>query len=709
MKKELRVKVKKLALVYRTDWEYMPDSEEAGSVLTDVFLDMAAENRKRYNKIWKKQEMAFLEVLPEREESRRELSGALLVRASDQENGKWLKEGTEAHMLGEQGDEIRLRTVYPIQLTSATLQYAVYCKGLGAWLSYEAEGEKQSPISLFRPVGRQLSRPVFQWYFQGLCDGKEDFRFEVEFHDKVRPASVLRGSWTVSDGETLFPADWRRAETGFFLEGRTPDFAKNLDGKLYEIRLEIPPWEEPEEEWLDALWGGITLVQEEETQMPDFCLTDFGAGEGVKVLPFGDSPEEASCCYLSCDRVLAGKGGEITLRFRESYLTEERLPQPRSKELEKWYKKYPWLKMAESVREWQAEDTLWEYFNGNMWRTLADSEAWHTGCRREEGEKSYRWKRPLDMEPCVVEGEEHFYIRLRLRKADNAYAPYYRKVIPVLEEIRFSGEKRRMSAVKQVLPDCREGTGEKMYLGFDRQVTSDNCWYTGEGSCSFGREMIRGKGVRFGREAFWVELTEKRNESFSSFLPNFVPVQAVKEEGEEDSGSGMRDASDAVGRQIASGTVFSFDDLPEASLDTRNMGELTALCPFEMCNEEAEPPVLSERQAGEHYFAHFGRLLTPMDMELMLQDRYPLLRVDSCLFRKSEHTLEVRLNYPDLLKNKKSSRRIKKLRNEIMDKLPEIENWLERILSTEGPLWLQDCRVNCCMEDTGNAGTNIAG
>ena len=65
----------------------MPDSEEAGSVLADVFLDMAAENRKRYNKIWKKQEMAFLEASPEREESRRELSGALLVRASDQGNG----------------------------------------------------------------------------------------------------------------------------------------------------------------------------------------------------------------------------------------------------------------------------------------------------------------------------------------------------------------------------------------------------------------------------------------------------------------------------------------------------------------------------------------------------------------------------------------------------------------------------------------------
>ncbi len=81
----------------------MPDSEEAGSVLADVFLDMAAENRKRYNKIWKKQEMAFLEALPEREESRRELSGALLVRASDQGNGIWLKEGPKPICMENKG------------------------------------------------------------------------------------------------------------------------------------------------------------------------------------------------------------------------------------------------------------------------------------------------------------------------------------------------------------------------------------------------------------------------------------------------------------------------------------------------------------------------------------------------------------------------------------------------------------------------------
>jgi len=40
-------KVKKLALSYNTGWEYLPESEEAGSILTDIFLEMELENKRR--------------------------------------------------------------------------------------------------------------------------------------------------------------------------------------------------------------------------------------------------------------------------------------------------------------------------------------------------------------------------------------------------------------------------------------------------------------------------------------------------------------------------------------------------------------------------------------------------------------------------------------------------------------------------------------
>lgn len=56
--------------------------------------------------------------------------------------------GTEAHMHGEQGDEIRLRTVYPIQLTSATLQYIVWQKRQRKPYSFAAGMHKAADLSL---------------------------------------------------------------------------------------------------------------------------------------------------------------------------------------------------------------------------------------------------------------------------------------------------------------------------------------------------------------------------------------------------------------------------------------------------------------------------------------------------------------------------------------------------------------------------------
>ena len=95
MRENWQVQVKKLALAYGTGWEYIPGSEEAGSVLTDIFLEMEERNRKRYEKIWQRQELAFLQAVPECGEKQGGLSGALLVRAAGGEHARWVEEGAE--------------------------------------------------------------------------------------------------------------------------------------------------------------------------------------------------------------------------------------------------------------------------------------------------------------------------------------------------------------------------------------------------------------------------------------------------------------------------------------------------------------------------------------------------------------------------------------------------------------------------------------
>lgn len=700
MRENLQIWVKKLALAYETGWEYMPGSEEPGSVLMDIFLEMADENQKRFSRIWEKQERVFLQAVPETEEESGGGRGALLVEASEEEDGKWLEEGTEAYAFQEGGQQVCFHTVCAIQLTAAKLKYAVYQRGLCAWLTYGGE------------EGEVLSHPVFRWRFRGLCDGRKDFCFTVDFvrtnnrietgddrtqhharteDDRIQngaetkhggqkyPETVLPGTWSISDGTHHYSIECEQTESGCLLTGQTPEFAQNLTGEMYELCLEIPAQEELPAEWLEILCMDMVLTGAPEEKEPDICLTDSGAGGGGRVLPFGTSPEEAACCYLACDSIMACGKTEMTIRFREAFQEEEKLPEPWPEELRKLYKKYPWLQVTETVQEWQTEDTVWEYFNGSMWRILPESEKWETLCKVDKaGEKTCRWKCPEDMQPCVVEGEVHLYIRLRLNRVRNAFAPYYRKAIPVLEEIRFSVGERSVKPVEQILPHCAEAEEERMYLGFDREITPHNCWYTGENICSFSTEQIRGREHIFGKDAFWVELGEKKSENPACFLPNYVPVLQWITQGE------------AWDKQlfISKGTDFN--------VHPGNMGMLEAVCAGDIRCGRTGAPILLEKQAAEHYFMHFGRLLTPMDMEMILQERYPFLRVSACRLQQTDKKLVVEI---EIVKDKENIHKMQTLQEEARSRLAEIQEWLELAAAKRGPVWLRDCRVSCCLQE----------
>lgn len=738
MRENLQIRVKKLALAYETGWEYMPGSEEPGSVLMDIFLEMADENQKRFGRIWEKQERVFLQAVPEIEEESGGGRGALLVEASEEEDGKWLEEGTEAYTLQEGGQPVCFHTACAIQLTAAKLKYAVYQRGLCAWLIYGGEEVEV------------LSHPIFRWRFRGLCDGRKDFCFAVDFvrtnnrmeteDDRTQhyartedgqtqngaetedgrtqngvetedgraqngaetedgrtqngvetkrggqkyPETALPGTWSISDGTHCYSIECEQTASGCLLTGRTPEFAHNLTGEMYEICLEIPAQEELPAQWLEILCMDMVLTGAPEEKEPDICLTDSGADGGGRVFPFGTSPEEAACCYLACDSIMACGKTEMTIRFREVFQEEEKLPEPRPEELRKLYKKYPWLQMTETVQEWQTEDTVWEYFNGNMWRILPESEKWKTLCEVDKaGEKTYRWKCPEDMRPCAVEGEVHLYIRLRLNRVRNAFAPYYRKAIPVLEEIRFSVGERSVKPVEQILPHCAEAEEERMYLGFDREITPHNCWYTGENICSFSTEQIRGRDHIFGKDAFWVEPGEKKAENPACFLPNYVPVLQWKTQGE------------AQDRQlfISVGTDFS--------VQPGNMGILEAVCVGDIRCGGTGAPILLEKQAAEHYFMHFGRLLTPMDMEMILQERYPFLKVSGCRLQQTDKKLTVEI---EIVKDKENIHKMQVLQEEAHSRLAEIQEWLELAAAKRGPVWLRDCRVSCCLQETQGIG-----
>lgn len=671
------IRVKKLALTHQTGWEYMPGSPEAGSVLTDSFLDMMQENQKRYDEIWERHKQKFLSVMPPQEREARKLKTALSVRASGGSDGECLARGTECYMIPEQGSLLRFALQEDLRLTAARLRYAVYQKGLCAWLTYDggtAKDSKDSPILLSQAVGEELCHPVFRWYFPNLCNGKDGVAYVLEWGQGEDfpdlDDHILPGVWQISGGADAYLLEWSQSEGQCRLSGSTPAFAGYLGDVRYEIRLDIPAGEEMDPVWLEILSREFSLREAGECREAQLCLTAVGACGGERLLPFTDAPEAGMCCYLACDGVLAGEGGEVSLRFTERCDIEERLPPETPKEYAKLYRKYPWLKPQEAVEEWSVRETCWEYFGGNFWKKLPENTAPAAGEEKSEaGERIYRWRLPQDMCPCSVEGEEHFYIRLRAVKADNAYAAYYRKKIPVWEGLRFASTEHCVLPTERIVPDRSAGqTGN--YLGFDHEVTSDNRWYTGSESWRFTPDQMIGRKVLFGREAYWVRLEAGDPMAFPVFYPNYVEILGLPETGEGDLGS-----------RLPAGTVFH--------VETPKTGILDAISVYDARYDGRGTALWEEEQWRESYPAVFGRVMSVMDLEILLQKSYPFVRIYDCQYKEEARELAV------VLERQGDSEKEEGMAVQLQTFLPEIGEWFEEMLRHMGPLYLDGCHVSC--------------
>lgn len=671
-------RVKKLALAYETGWEYISGSDEAGSALMDVFLEMEGRNRDRYRRLWKKHELEFLQAAPESDVGEKRLRSAIVVMASNGDSGRFLRKGTKAYTVLEKGGLVRFRTCSDLTLTPAALQYGIYSKGSSAWLVYDSGAEDEAAEDayingLFQAASRELANPVFEWIFDGLCDGRARISFTVEF-DVPGAGDLdteLSGKWTVTDGQSVYPLSVERLDAGFVLYGETPGFAQRLDGERYVIRLEFPAGEEPGRKWMEALRGDIVLREAADAAAPELCLTDEGAADLSCVRPFGQALSEASCCYFACDRAAAGREGTIVLKFAEEFETEEKLPEPPSREYEKLYRKYPWMKPEETVREWQAQNTVWEYFDGNLWHALPESADWKTGCRPQRaGERVYQWTRPRDMQPCAVEGEVHFCLRLRLVSVCNPYAAYYHKYIPVMRNVRFETQEYILRPVMRELSESAKAHEAKLYLGFDAKVTPQNSWYTGKKRLSFAREQIKGQGVRYGMEAFWVELGEDEAENWEVLMPNFVEILQEKH----------LDDNDSAYLNIPAAADFS--------VETDGMEVLEAVSVSDSRYDGAGRPVEEKMRAmaAKHYFSHYGRLVTLQDMDLMMQERYPFLRVRSCSLMEDTGELQVALEMESSFHGRTE------------ELFLEISEWLQETIARTGTLQMKGIHVRCSLE-----------
>lgn len=712
-------RIKKLALAYKTGWEYTPEGEEAGSVLTDVLLDMLGENEKRLAGKWKKHYREFLRIVPGGKNRMLPARLGVSVRTSHKAGGALLPAGTKFYLTSPEGRLFWFRLDQGVRLTEAKLRYVVYQKALSAWLIYRFDGEEPGgEIRAFERSTECLARPCFRRSFRGLCDGLEKVCFRPEFSGTASGEALLKGisrkGFMISDGRVSYPLTLEVREGVLLLLGDTPEFKKNLLGGLYELRLDIPPGEEavscPE-----MLWGRMTLKQEPGSSPAGLCITEDELGDFSEVRPFGREPEPSGCCYIACDAAMTPRNERIALSFRQECEVEERLPPERTGD-RRLYKKYPWLLQEQKAEEWKGEGFFWEYYNGICWRGLSEYEQGGEEAASKEGlflpENSgkscfFIWRRPEDMSPCIMEGQEHYFIRLRPRRVEGAYARYYRKYIPVMKNITFSTEEICFDSLGEELPEREELGRERLYFGFDGEIAAENTWFIryrmGEeekkASFSFREDMLFGKRTLYGLKGCWAAM---ERESFFAMLND-------KERDGEEAGT----ASPVITRlwaNYAEGTGIPEEEqdgqgtgsvlIPKGSggyIKTKEWGQLALSSLWDS--------VLGGGDSGagvpgrEDFYPGFGRIASWQDLKELVRRLAPEFEVLSCDLSKDRNRLEVRVKPvcpPEEAFSGEASGK--------EGRIEVIQRQLEGIIRDRGGIWISEVSVRLLVEDAGGKG-----
>ena len=303
------------------------------------------------------------------------------------------------------------------------------------------------PASSLRQVVPHAADGSFPVLCPGDCAAGEEQRvvWQAVFADgffsgapvQLRPAPVLGDGcvWTLqsADGSETLAA--KQTDAGVALSP-----LRQSAGHAGEIRIEA------------SCPSGGGAVGSQQCQVvlpacecpPDAVVVEELPADGDDFAPFGDRLQLESCCYMACDTLLGRAAAVIDAAFSVSFTERtfgmELLDQP-----EPEYR----LVMRHMPASYKPpmyhavpQQAVWEYWNGQDWNLLP-------GCERLSGlfaqarteRVGLRFTTPVDWARAEVQGRAAFWLRLRLKRADDCYGLPCRQMVPRIQNLTFRADE----------------------------------------------------------------------------------------------------------------------------------------------------------------------------------------------------------------------------------------------------------------------------
>ncbi len=465
-------RIKTLANSYTPDWHPDMKNPDFGSALALIFRDMYIEQIDRVNRTADKQRRDLVNLLdpsPIRPTSSKGFVSFLLNESALQ--GQFIDSGFQ--LLSENGEdsEIYFETAKPLYISDARIVKSFVYDHEHGWLSAHLAH------------GTGIDFPLFE-IDSALNINKAGFTLSDSKWLALREGMTLG-----LDFGTSHDMDTRRLLEGLSSENKAR-FTLEYGDETHRLRASVSDGmlyiEVPEKILMS---GKLTCTFLDLTYFRDIDITRLNlhvithamaphailnndtpiemSRKHKAILPFGDTFNVFDTFMLGDSAFFFKPGAEINLSFKVKTFLKS-IEQVGEEPIVKWRN----IMHESELREPEAKririDTLtWEYWNGKGWMTLQTNGPAQS--IPEDGLWQISFTCPDDIESAVFGPQEYAYIRARITKVENAFAPVGDTAVPMFYSVTMQIDTRHQLQAPQTVPEALVLTSNLEERVFERK------------------------------------------------------------------------------------------------------------------------------------------------------------------------------------------------------------------------------------------------
>lgn len=522
---EIMEQIRKRAASYVPEWRFDAEFPDIGTALAMVYGDMFSGTVNRFDRIFLKNRIAFLNELDAKLLPARPAEGYVTFGlVNDEVQGVELPTGTVVNCREGDGEgDLHYRTQDDLYISPASVDSIYFTSDREDFISRLYAGGEMGETPLFDPAGPNLQEHVLYLGHREAFYIKNEGWIQLDFLlrggarvsgrilEQLADPDCARFSYYSEEGWVEFERPALENENLCLRKGKgQPAFAwTGREGEEgYYIRCCVSSMGELEKLYLSGIdirtWG---------RELPPDCVYANGVESGRRdYFPFGERLTPFAEAYFGCEEALCKRGALITLAFHLDFV---RIPLDYNMENDPV--KWEWIMKRSDFRADPEYDVtvasvIWEYYNGIGWARLFQDDRFSTLFFPGSSQRVYRkveFLCPGDIQPLTVNSCRSWYIRARVLKVNNLYKMKGSYVSPVMDNTVFSydyeGHKTRahVAAAYNCLEERRLVFPEKP---FARMGVKEDALFMG-----FGRALCRSPVRMLFR---FREEKERREDSF---------------------------------------------------------------------------------------------------------------------------------------------------------------------------------------------------